>query len=306
MSIAPRTVIVLGLAIGAAALTGVATHQWLTAQRALDAAREAPAAGGAPQLAMTKVLVAARDIATGTFITAEDLVWRSWPRDAVSQDYVEQANGSMEAFTGSVARSKIFANEPVTGSRVVHPGEQGFLAAVLDPGKRAVAVPVDVSTGIAGFVFPGDRVDVLLSYRINSAGGAGPAGNVRHFSRTLLSAVRVLAVDQSVDNPDGEARPAKTVTLEVTRKQAEKLALSLEFGALSLSLRSLIAESEIAAAEASAGNDGDAGGSGPGASFTRDIDVMYLSSDEAVSEPSEDQVRQIRVLRGKESEEIVY
>lgn len=303
MSIAPRTLIILGLAIGAAGMTGVFSHQWLAAQRAVQLRAEASSpAAQVPQLAMSEVLVAGKDIAVGSFIRADDLVWRAWPSDAVSADYVKPETGSMEDFAGAVARSKIFANEPITLARVVHPGEQGFLAAVLEPGMRAVSVPVDASSGIAGFVFPGDRVDVLLSYRINGQESSEGLGNVRHFSSTLLSAVRVLAVDQSIDNVDGEAMPAKTVTVEVSRKQAEKLALSLEFGSLSLSLRSLVATqmtADAALAEMTDSQDHDS-------SFTRDVDVMYISSGDSSVTPSQGKKRQVHVLRGKEAEAISF
>ena len=128
--------------------------------------------------------------------------------------------------------------QPVTQNMLVHPGERGFLAAVLTPGNRAVSVPVNKTTGISGFVFPGDRVDLVLSLRLKGEDEEGK-GQTRYASLTLLEGVRVLAIDQAVDNAEGDAMPAKTATLEVTPLQAEKIALSLQMGSLSLSLTSL-------------------------------------------------------------------
>jgi pilus assembly protein CpaB len=119
----------------------------------------------------------------------------------------------------------------------VSPGDRGFLAAALGPGMRAVTVPVSDKTGVAGFVFPGDRVDIVLTQAISNDSGDLKA------SETFLRNMRVLATDQSTTQEKLEGktvvRQFRSVTLEVTPKIAEKIAVAQTIGTLSLSLRSI-------------------------------------------------------------------
>ena len=133
----------------------------------------------------------------------------------------------------------MIAGEPVTLRKLVGPGERGFLAAALAPGMRAVTVPVNQTTGIAGFIFPGDRVDMLLTHLVVDA-----RGSERQASETVLYNVRVLAVDRDTNNIENAPKVASTVTLEVTPKIAEVISVLRKLGDLSLSLRSL-AGSEV-------------------------------------------------------------
>ena len=191
-----------------------------------------------PERAANRVLVAEDTLATGTFVRAVDLRWQPWPAEGLAKGYVREGERLIADFVGAVVRHRITAGQPVTASRVVFPGERGFMAAVLAPGMRAVSVPVNATSGVAGFVFPGDWVDVVLTMKLRPKDANGK-GVTRYFSETLLSALRVLAIDQRTEQKDGEASVAKTATLEVTPKQAEQIALALEMGALSLSLHSL-------------------------------------------------------------------
>ena len=120
------------------------------------------------------------------------------------------------------------------------PGDRGFLAAALGPGMRAITVPVQAQTGVAGFVFPGDRVDMVLTQEV-AGGGDGPPLKA---AETIIRNLRVLATDQSMaeskdENGNAIVRPASTVTVEVTPKIAEKIAVAQTVGSLSLSLRSI-------------------------------------------------------------------
>ena len=137
------------------------------------------------------------------------------------------------------AGSEVTAGQPVTRGSLVGPEDRGFLAAALGPGMRAVTVPVNVTTGVAGFIFPGDHVDIVLSQQV-SGGGDGPPLKV---SETIIRNVRVLATDQRVTSKDEDGKtPVRTfsnVTFEVTPKLAEKIAVAQSIGQLSLSLRSL-------------------------------------------------------------------
>jgi pilus assembly protein CpaB len=202
----------------------------MAAERARAAGSPAPIVASA-----TQVLVAKRDLALGQFVRAEDLRWQPWPDDNLAPSYVVQGRRTMEEFVGGVVRQPIVAGEPITEMRVVSPGNSGFLAAVLTPGHRAVSVPVTLTSVISGFVFPGDRVDVILSHTVQNQ----DERDVR-VSSTMLRDIRVLALDQKTAMQPGETSPgARTATLEVTPKQSEIIAVAAEMGKLSLSLRSL-------------------------------------------------------------------
>ncbi|TVR78778.1 MAG: Flp pilus assembly protein CpaB [Rhodospirillales bacterium] len=299
-----RTAILLLLALGAAGLTAVAVRGWLADQHAAapPAAIEQPAQ---PAIAMTEVLVAAEDIATGSFIRDDHLTWQRWPEEAVAAAFVVRDPAVIADFEGAVARARITRGEPITAARLVQPGDRGFLAAVLEPGLRAVAVPVDATSGIAGFVFPGDVVDVLLTFRHAVNESETSRAQTRHFSETLLQAVRVLAIDQRVDHEDGAARVAKTATLEVTPKQAEKVALAMNLGSLSLSLRSLaLATGAGAEEEAGEGSRDDAGTAER--SYTMDYDIYYMLGDPlAIPRPGESAAL-VQVLRGSQAEAVSF
>jgi pilus assembly protein CpaB len=181
------------------------------------------------------VLVAQTSLSAGQFVRPENLRWQAWPPDGVSASYIVEDKGRIEDFVGAVARSAIAEGEPVSEARLVRPGDRGFMAAVLTPGYRAITVTVTVSSGLAGFVFPGDRVDLLLTMAVPD-----PDSKMqRHAAETLLTDLRVLAVDQRSDDQNKDVVVEKTATLEVTPKQAETIAVATELGNLSLSLRSL-------------------------------------------------------------------
>ena len=169
-----RTILLLVLALSAAGGAALFARNWMAAQQAAvqgqTSAVETPDA-----VPTTEVLVAAKDLPTGSFLRSEHLKWKVWPQDAVSADYIVRCKGTGKHFEGAVARSRVVAGEPMTALRVVHPGERGFLAAVLEPGKRAVSAPVDATTRISGFIFPTDFVDVILIFRyaVNESSNGG-------------------------------------------------------------------------------------------------------------------------------------
>ena len=133
-------------------------------------------------------------------------------------------------------RQHIAQGEPIGTSRVIHPGERGFLAAVLTPGMRAATVPLNATADGAGLILPGDRVDLLLSHQIPDMRDAnGPARNV---GETVLTDIRVVAIDQTVNDQDKKPITGKTATFEVTSKQAEAIEVAKLIGNLSIVLRS--------------------------------------------------------------------
>ena len=264
-----RTLILLAFAVIAAGGTFFLAQNWIAAQRgALNhvATQKAPE----PQPAVL-VLVASQELSAGQFIKAKDLRWQPWPKKGLADSYFIKggkradpiktdaaknsaknkqtaenrgpSRGVIEDFLGAVVRSKIMPGEPITEGRVVRPGERGFLAAVLKPDMRAISVPINATTGISGFVFPGDKVDLLLTHTIKQDQD-GKKSMVRRATETVLTDIRVLAVDQRTDDIEGKPVIAKTATLEVTPKQAEVIAVVSEMGRLSLSLRSLATKDE--------------------------------------------------------------
>jgi pilus assembly protein CpaB len=182
----------------------------------------------------SQVLVAAADIPAGSFVRAEyHLKLADWPQDNITPAMLTSETVQPSDYEGAVARRAISTGEAITNSMLVKSNEGGFMSAVLEPGKRAVSIPVDPTSGNAGFIFPGDRVDLILTHKIDLNGGEERA------SETFIEDVRVLAVDQMLDNPENKAVLAKTVTLEVTPKQAEEINVAKDLGKISLSLRSL-------------------------------------------------------------------
>jgi pilus assembly protein CpaB len=187
-----------------------------------------------------KVLVARKALPVGTIIDAESLTYQPWPTEMMQSAYYTegQPDSDMSKLLGTVVRYPITAGQPVTRGALVGPKDRGFLAAALGPGMRAVTVPVNASSGVAGFVFPGDRVDIVLTQEVT--GGDGPPLKV---SETVVRNVRVLATDQRIDSQgeDGktEVRTFSNVTLEATPRIAEKIAVAQSVGQLSLSLRSI-------------------------------------------------------------------
>ena len=213
--------------------------------RTLTAGSGAPQAGAAvivapPPETGPEVLVATRALPVGTIIDATALKFQPWPKEMVGGAYYLKGQADLAKLQGTVVRYAITAGQPLTQGAVVQPGDRGFLAAALTPGMRAVTVPVSAQTGVAGFVFPGDRIDMVLTQDV-AGGGDGPPLKV---SETILRNVRVLATDQRTDSQSGEdgktpIQTFTTVTVKATPKMAEQLAVAQTVGTLSLSLRAL-------------------------------------------------------------------
>ena len=208
--------------------------------RSMFAGAGAPSAEAAPvEPQGPKVLVAQRALPVGTIITADAVGYQLWPEELVQDAYYLDGAADISKLLGTVVRNPITAGEPITQGSLVAPGDRGFLAAALGPGMRAVTVPVDAKTGVGGFVFPGDHVDLVLTQTVS-----GSDGTQLRASETILRNLRVLATDQSTvkeTSEDGKTvvKAFRTVTLEVTPTIAEKVAVSQTIGTLSLSLRSI-------------------------------------------------------------------
>jgi len=188
-----------------------------------------------------KVLVAKKALPVGTIIDADSFTFQPWPKELMQSAYYvdNQPEGDPKTLMGTVVRYPVTAGQPVTRGSLVGPKDRGFLAAALGPGMRAITVPVNTSSSVAGFVFPGDHVDMVLTQTV-SGGGEGPALKV---SETIIRNLRVLATDQRITekNDDGktEVKTFSNVTIEVTPRIAEKISVAQSIGTLSLSLRSI-------------------------------------------------------------------
>lgn len=206
--------------------------------RSLFTGASAPEAAAVPvQPKGPKVLVAQRALPVGTIITADSISFQAWPQELVKDAYFLDGEADMTKLMGTVVRYPITAGQPLTQGALVAPGDRGFLAAALAPGMRAVTISVSAQAGVGGFVFPGDHVDLVLTQQVTGE------GQPLRTAETILRNLRVLATDKATDNEvvDGKTvvHDFRTVTLEVTPRIAEKVAVAQEIGTISLSLRSI-------------------------------------------------------------------
>lgn len=230
-----KNILLLFVAFSVAGLTAFMANNWIDAERQAMLANQSTVP---VSQSVSQVLVVQDNLKAGNFVRAENLKWQSWPENGLAESYALKGKRNIKDFVGAVVRNAIISGQPITDDLVVHPGDRGFLAAVLGIGNRAVSVPVNATSGIAGFIFPGDRVDLILTSKFNSKGADGKS-LTRYVTNTLLRGIRVLAIDQKTESKNGEVNPAKTVTMEVSPKQAEKVAIGMAVGSLSLSLQSL-------------------------------------------------------------------
>jgi len=192
------------------------------------------------QLETVDVLVAGTDINLGSLISVPDLKWQMWPAAAASPQFIRKTDrpDAIEQLAGSITRQAFATGEPIREARLIRAQGSGYLAAILPQGMRAIAMEVSPESGVGGFILPNDHVDVLLTRRDKAAEKA--AGVELHVSETILTNIRVLAIDQTIEEKNGQkVVVGKTATLELSPGQAETLVLSQQIGALSLSLRSV-------------------------------------------------------------------
>ncbi|TVQ82546.1 MAG: Flp pilus assembly protein CpaB [Micavibrio sp.] len=221
-------------------------------QAGLKTDTPAPDPSDAPAIAATQILVAKNRIPIGREIKKADTEWRPWPKDALYDGVIERDKEKNEdelEIYGKIVRRSVEKGEPVTSYVVLDGQASSFVTATLMPGMRAYSIPVSAATSVSGFVRPGDHVDVIVTYAVRLRGGMQAAAQntvIRDASQTVLSNIRVLAIDQKAqdDAASGDVKPGRTVTLEVSKEGAEKLALASRMGDLSLALRRLGDEDE--------------------------------------------------------------
>jgi pilus assembly protein CpaB len=275
-----RRIIVLLVAVVAAGVTAMYARAWIEGQQHNIAAVAAPA----PE-EVYEVLVADATISAGTFVKPEHVRWQRWPTDDVPETYVLKGVRDKDVMIGAVVRRGIAEGFPITDGSVVKPGDRGFLAAVLAPGMRAVSLPINATSSNAGLIFPGDRIDLILTQTLQAADGA----TTRRVSETVLRDIRIIAMGSETSDDAGEDKNyenARTATFEVDPRVAEKVALLTELGKLSLSLRSLANET----AESPPTDEEQ--------SYTWDLDVsQVLRSDHRLTS-------RLLVLRGSDAQDV--
>jgi pilus assembly protein CpaB len=264
-----RRAIFLVVAIGLSFATTVVVRDWVVATRlaaapfgqppapampeppVVPAPAAASVAAPAPVVAAAhppaQVLVAARALPSGHLLTDDDVRWQAWPDDDLARTYIVKAetgdidigkgDKGLDALSGAVVREAIAAGEPITGERLVRRGERGFLAAFLTPGRRAITIAIAANPLLNGLAGPGDRVDLICTAPPPGATG-GQRKPKPSVSEILLHDVKLLALDQRIDDQPGDFPMPRTATLEVTPKQAEMIALAADRGKFSLALRS--------------------------------------------------------------------
>ncbi|RWN11002.1 Flp pilus assembly protein CpaB [Mesorhizobium sp.] len=219
-----NTAIMIVLAGVFGVLAVVLANIWLASQRS------AMAKGDGVQ--RDTVVVAAVALKFGDTLTSDKLREIAWPAGAVPTGAFKTTKEALAGEGTKQALQAIGANEPVLATKVTGPGQRATLSAVLGEGMKAVSIRVNDVLGVAGFVFPGDRVDVLLTRTARGDGGAD-----KSFVDVLLQSMKVLAVDQVADVSKDSPTVVKSVTLEVSTKDAQKLTLAAGAGQLSLALR---------------------------------------------------------------------
>ncbi|MDQ2954796.1 MAG: Flp pilus assembly protein CpaB, partial [Pseudomonadota bacterium] len=183
----------------------------------------------------TDILVASTDIAFGTALSSTNVKWQAWPNSALTAFYVRKtANAGADQIAGAIARTSFLGGEPIRDDKLVRAGGSGYMSALIKNGMRAIAIEISPENGVAGFVLPNDRVDVLLTKAEKSQAGETYTGE------TILTNVRVLAIDQAVEEKSGQRVViGKLATLELSPHDAEALALARRLGTVSIVLRSL-------------------------------------------------------------------
>ncbi len=281
-----RNIILILVAVAITAGTGLVARSWINGQR-----QETAAVVASPSAPKTYVLVAKKSLATGMLIKENMLTWQSWPDEKLHPSYLIKNKIELKNLVGSVVRRPITAGEPVSTGRLIKPGTRGFLAAVLRPGYRAVSLRINATSSISGLVFPGDRVDVILTHDVAA----------RRVSETVLTNVRILAIDQQTNDQSQAPKVGKHATFEVTPKQAEMFMVLSDMGKLSLSLRSLAkdeAELERLINSGAAATEGDPK---KGMTHTFNSEVSHL-----LNRRTPDNQEKLQVIRGTSTVELRF
>lgn len=253
-------VVVIGVAVGSGLIAAL-----IVANLSAPAPAPAPVVENGevvPPPAATQVLVASRDIAIGGKLDAGALQWQDWPSGGISGNFIQKVGSGddqIQPLVGAIARASIYSGEPISEAKLIH-SDRGFMSAILPQGMRAVATKISADTSAGGFILPNDRVDVIMTRKAEDPAAAG--GNA-FLTETILNNVRVLAIDQTIENKNansssqegseaGQTVIGQTATLELTPQQAQILTVAQQMSdSLTLALRS-VADSHVGPADSAA------------------------------------------------------
>jgi pilus assembly protein CpaB len=231
-------VVVLGLAVGSAVLAGFMAKNMMGKKAKTEVVE-------INKVETLDVLIASKDVLMGEKLAGGAVGWTAWPKANVINEMItrDEKPEALTEYAEARARLAIYAGEPILEKKLVVPGQAGFMSAMLPKGMRAISVGISEHTSAGGFILPNDRVDVILTRKID---GAEQSGQKPVVSEIVLSNVRVLAINQTY-RQEGEDKvtvaEGKTATLELDPRQTEVIAMVEGLGELSLALRS-IAENE--------------------------------------------------------------
>jgi pilus assembly protein CpaB len=231
-------VAVLGVAVGAGVIAAV-----LAVQLTNRPAQVAPEVVVQTTTDLTQVLVASKDIPTGSTLSEASFKWQDWPKSGVAEQFITKTPGGDPTVkvNGAIARATFYAGEPIVQGKLIT-SDRGFLAAILPAGQRAVATRIAADTSAGGFILPNDRVDVVMSRQVSSDNGNGGQQN-QFVTETILHNVRVLAIDQTIEEKTNGDKVVvgQTATLELSPQQVEILSAAQQMtDRLTLSLRSIV------------------------------------------------------------------
>jgi pilus assembly protein CpaB len=229
----PARIVVLIIAIAAGGIAAL-----------LAGRSEAPPPALAPvaQIETVEVLIAGNDIGLGGTVSSQDLRWQTWPAESAGSQFIRRSDNpdAVNQLAGSITRSAFANGEPIREAKLIKAKGSGYMAAILPKGKRAIAIDIAPDTSAAGFILPNDHVDIILSRRDNKDADKA-AGADTHTGEIILSNIRVLAIDQTVEDKNGQRVViGKTATLELSPHQSEMLARAKLMGVLTMSLRSIV------------------------------------------------------------------
>ncbi|OJU01664.1 MAG: Flp pilus assembly protein CpaB [Rhizobium sp. 63-7] len=226
----PARIIILAVAISAAGLAGIlamklAGGQTKVVEQAQAIIKKEPT---------VNVLVSAMNLPVGSRLNADSIRWMAWPEGSVVEGVITEQNrpNALTELGGAVVRLPMFEGEPVRAEKIADANSR-IMSSLLPSGKRAVATDISVSTGAGGFILPNDRVDVIMVRK---------GEDTKYLTETVLSNVRVLAIDQQIEekNDGSKTVVGTTATLELTPDQAKVISVAQQMAdRLSLALRSV-------------------------------------------------------------------
>lgn len=224
------------IVFGVAALAGGLA--WLVASNMAAPPPAPEAVANESSIPSTRVLVARYDLTIGERLSPSAMEWQEWPAANVAEAFISEESDpdALREYDQGIVTAPIYSGEPIRAPVIATSG-RGFMSAILPSGRRAVSVRVEAEARAAGFILPNDRIDVILT-RVER--GDSRDGGDLFSSETILQNVRVLAIDQTFEERDGEKFvTGEIATLELSPGDAELIALADEMGGLSLSLRSI-------------------------------------------------------------------